>query len=486
MSLSSSSPPFSAYKTFTRGAVISLLGVLLAGIISYLTRRILVQNLSPAEYGFFYSAFAFVSLGLAVVDLGLGKSGTVLMAKYAARGKMGRVNLFFSVILLLKMLTGLLLGILVWFCAPHLVKEYFSFAGGLTTLLCLSLFIPLQSVGGFVVSSLEAMKAFGARTVIQAIYYGTVLGLVTLLTDYLNIMAPALAYCGAAALIIMGGLIYLKVSYGLHFIWRYRRWLTVWPEAWVYARWLTLSVMALATMNYIDTLMLTYFSGLNSVAGYQVALPLAQIARSLVFLPIIFMPIATDLWQHRQLTQINEICSFVSLFMVFCAGAGFLLLLPLAGELISLFFDERYRWAAPTLVILGSGMPILVVAEFYLNTLSGIEMPRIAALVALIGLLANIVLNLTLIPRFGALGAALATLLSYLLIVLFAYFNLRRELALNLPWKAMLSLLVMALLMSVIGCQLYIGWTWLLVALPLYFGAGFFLLYSRFVVLRNG
>ena len=101
MTLSSSSsppPPPSAYKTFTRGAVISLFGVLLAGIISYLTRRVLVLHLSPLEYGFFYSVFAFVSLGLAVVDLGLGQSGTVLMAKYAARGKMGRVNLFFSII----------------------------------------------------------------------------------------------------------------------------------------------------------------------------------------------------------------------------------------------------------------------------------------------------------------------------------------------------------------------------------------------------
>lgn len=485
MSLLTSSP--SAYRTFTRGAAISLLGVLLAGIISYLTRRVLVLHLSPVAYGFFYSAFAFASLGLAVVDLGLGNSGTVLMAKYAARGEMGRVNLFFSIILLLKLLTGLLLGLLIWFWAPRLVSDYFSFADGLTTMLCLSLFIPLQAVGGFVINSLEAMKDFKIRTVIQILYYGVIFGLVFFLTDHLNTLAPALAYCGAAALILVGGLIYLKARYGLCFAWRYRRWLMVWPEAWTYARWLTLSVIALATMNYIDTLMLTWLSGLNSVAGYQVALPIAQIARSLVFLPIIFMPIAADLWQRRQLTQIKEICNFITLLMVFCAGVGFLLLLPLAGDLISLLFDDRYRWAAPTLVVLGSGIPILVVAQFYLNTLSGMERPRIAAIAALIGLFANIVLNLILIPRFGALGAALATLLSYFLIAFFTYLNLRRELALNLSWRPMLILLVMALL-PVTGfkfCGGYVGRLWLLGVLPLYCGVGFFMLRSRFVALKR-
>ena len=485
MSSNSVSPSSSGYKTFTKGALISFVGVLLAGIIGYLIRRVLVLNLSPVEYGFFYSVFSFVSLGLAVVDLGLGNSGTVLMSKYAALKEEGRVNLFFSIIIIIKFLTGILLGLLIWFWAPYLLSNYFFFPGGLTTVLCLALFVPLQSVAGFVISCLEAKQDFKARTVVQIIYYVTVLGLVTLLTAHLKSLAPALAYSVAAILTLMGGFIYLKTRYGLHFDWHYKSWFVVCPETWIYARWLTLSIIALATMNYIDTLMLTWLNDLNSVAGYQVALPIAQIARSLIFLPIIFMPIATDLWQRRQLTQIKEICSFVTLLMVFCAGAGFLLMLPLAGDLISLLFDDRYRWAAPTLVVLGSGMPILVVAQFYLNTLNGMEMPRVAAIASLIGLLVNIVLNLTLIPRFGTLGAALATLLSYLLIVLVTYFNLRRELALNLSWRPMLFLLVMALLMSVVGCQLCVGWLWLLIALPLYCGVGFFLLHSRFVALQH-
>ncbi len=484
--MSSNSHSTSGYKTFTRGALISLIGVLAAGVISYLTRRVLVLNLSPIEYGFFYSAFSFVSLGLAVVDLGLGNSGTVLMAKYVAQGKRGRVNLFFSIILLLKLLTGILLGLLVWFWAPSLLSNYFSFPDGLTTLFCLALFVPLQAVGGFVISSLEAMQDFKARTVVQTIYYGTVLGLVLLFTVSLKTLAPALAYTGAAIFALFGGFFYLKTRYGLYFDWNYRRWLEAWPETWIYARWLTLSIIALATMNYIDTLMLTWLNDLNSVAGYQVALPIAQIARSLVFLPIIFMPIAADLWQRRQLTQIKEICNFITLLMVFCAGAGFLFLLPFAEELISILFDSRYRWASSTLIVLGSGMPVLVVAQFYLNTLSGIESPRIAAFASLSGLLSNVMLNFFLIPVYGALGAALATIASFFVITIVAYFYLYHKLNLRLSWGALSVLLVIVFGSGLCFRCCNSVWIWFSVAGLIYCGTGFFMLYSRFMLLKRG
>lgn len=476
---------YSAYKVFTRGAVISLLGVLLSGILSYFIRRVLVLRLSPEEYGFFYSAFAFVSLGLAVVDLGLGNSGTVLIAKYAARGKMVRVNLFFSIILLLKIMTGLFLALLIWFWAPRLVEDYFSFVNGLPTMFCLAFFIPLQAVSGFVVSSLGAMKGFGSRTLFQTIYYGTILGLVSILTSHFKTLAPALAYCGAAALVLVLGMFYLKARYGLKLVWRYRRWVMVWPETLIYARWLTMSVIAIATMNYVDTLMLTWLSDLHSVAGYQVALPIAQIARSLVFLSIIFMPIAADLWQRRQLTQIKDICDFVTLLMIFCVGAGFLLLLALSGDLIALLFDDRYRWVAPTLLVMGSGMPLLVVAQFYLNTLNSMDRPKTAAMAALAGLFANIFLNLILIPCLGALGAALATVLSFIVIAFFSYLDLRHELALRLSWRPIIFLLVIVFA-AIAGHGLCGEFAWESIVLPIYCGSGFFLLRSRFIALKDG
>ncbi|MBN2705762.1 MAG: polysaccharide biosynthesis C-terminal domain-containing protein [Deltaproteobacteria bacterium] len=478
----------SAYRSFSRGAVISLAGVIAAGIISYLTRRVMTLKLSPEEYGFFYGAFSFVSLGLAVVDLGLAKTGTVLMAKYAARGDRQTVNLFFSIIFIIKLSSSVLVGILVWFWSPILVQNYFSFPGGLPTMRCLALFIPLQTLGGLAIGSLEAMQDFGTRTLLQTIYYAIVLALVLLLTGSLKTLAPALAYC-AGAIFLLTGIIHLVRRHDVRMVWEIQKWRRAWPETWIYARWLTLSVVALGTMNYIDTLMLTRLSDLPSVAGYQVALPLAQIGRSLIFLPVVFMPIAAALWQRGQWRQLQESCNFITLLMCFGSGSAFLLLLPLAGNLISLLFDERYRWAASSLVALGSGMPLLVLAEFYLNTLCGMEKPRPAAAAAGLGLFVNVVANLVFIPLFGALGAALATLLSYFLAALFAWLYLLRKLAFRPAWGPLLILMLLpwplALLFDLqVAPASSVAWLKCLSAWVLYGACGFFLLSAGIVALR--
>jgi len=197
------------------------------------------------------------------------------------------------------------------------------------------------------------------------------------------------------------------------------------------------------------------------------------------------MPIAADLWQRHQLMQIKNICNFVTLLMVFCAGAGFLFLLPFAEELISILFDSRYRWAYSTLIVLGSGMPILVVAQFYLNTLNGMESPGVAAIASLSGLVSNIFFNFFLIPIYGALGAALATICSFFVITLVAYLHLRRKLILRLPWVPLLLLLVIVL--GAYFCFIFCDsiWVWSSIAWSIYCGVGLILLYSHFMLLKN-
>ena len=126
-----------------------------------------------------------------------------------------------------------------------------------------------------------------------------------------------------------------------------------------------------------------------------------------------------------------------------------LLLFPLAGWLISFLFDKQYMWVGSTLIVLGCGMPLLVIAEFYLNTLNSIEKPRLAAYAALLGLVCNVAANLILIPRFNVLGAALATSLSFLVIIIIAYWHLQKIIDLQIDWQHIFRLVTGAVIVVV-------------------------------------
>ena len=65
--------------------------------------------------------------------------------------------------------------------------------------------------------------------------------------------------------------------------------------------------------------------------------------------------------------------------------------------------------------------------------LIGIGRPKLSTLVILIGAGANLVLNLLMIPAWGIYGAALATLLSYLIILVLSIWKIHPFISLDIP-----------------------------------------------------
>jgi len=90
-------------------------------------------------------------------------------------------------------------------------------------------------------------------------------------------------------------------------------------------------------------------------------------------------------------------------------------------EIFKLMVAEKY-WAAQSIVPIIAlsyiffGLEEIFTAGFYIKSRTGLLVP-----IALTPLLINIALNLALIPYYGIMGAAIATLFSYFLFALFSY-----------------------------------------------------------------
>jgi O-antigen/teichoic acid export membrane protein len=83
------------------------------------------------------------------------------------------------------------------------------------------------------------------------------------------------------------------------------------------------------------------------------------------------------------------------------------------------------------------------------------------------GALLNIVLNLIMIPKFGALGAAVATLASYGLVFLLRVLDVPRFIRFRLYLPRLLSNIALLLLSCVIMTARPQGWLWISIALTL-------------------
>jgi stage V sporulation protein B len=112
------------------------------------------------------------------------------------------------------------------------------------------------------------------------------------------------------------------------------------------------------------------------------------------------------------------------------------LILATADGLMPLLFGSSYSGGGNILRLLIVGMSMLVLFRIATTVLAGITNPTKVVGMTVVMILANLGLNLLLIPSLGMLGAALASVLSSAFGLLMAIIQLRRHKLFILDWPS--------------------------------------------------
>lgn len=191
--------------------------------------------------------------------------------------------------------------------------------------------------------------------------------------------------------------------------------------------------------NASDRYMVTFFRGEAENGLYAAAYKIPNLL-------VIAAGIFTDAWQfsavvenrraeqaktpEEQIARRRSLTSFFSKIIkgysafLFFAAAGLLLLCrPIASVLFDPSFAAAWHYI-PTLIL----ATVFSSLSAFTASVYMVERRSVAALVtASIGAAVNIVLNLCLIPSLGAMGAAIATALSYLVVLVVRLASTRRS-----------------------------------------------------------
>jgi len=221
----------------------------------------------------------------------------------------------------------------------------------------------------------------------------------------------------------------------------------VWPQ--LLGEGLPLLLSALAVMIYMRSDIIL----LGKIAGYQAAgiyAAAAQISESCVLLPVALMPaLLPVLVRWRQAGREFYHRKLERLFLIaLLAGLAFSLGLTIGAHfIVDLVFGPNYHAAAGILMVHGWTLVFI----FLGLTQSGYDITEgltwFATLRTSVGAVLNIALNIILIPKAGAIGSAIATLIAQIFsTVLLNAFHprtrpiLRMQLMSILIWPALRTL----------------------------------------------
>lgn len=414
-------------KLFIHGSAVSMFGVAVLGIMNYLVRRILLLNLPETDFGFFYSALALVMIILVFLDLGLSQSATILIAQSFAENSREKANKVFTLTFVVKMLLALLVLGIMELSAPYLTRHYFKYSGSSGLLMLMFLLIPFQTLESALGCVFIARKAFKTQNILINLKTFIILLGVFLTAGYCGIKVCILWFIAASVLTAAAEFFVVR-TYGLSLSSLSRVKLQYLKNIFSLSSWIAVSTAGISVMYYLDTVCLTWLAGLKAVTIYNIALPIMQVAQSIMVFPVIFTPFVAEMWGEKNYAGIRRTCCIGSLLMLLTLPAFILAGIYSAPDIITFLFGAEYIAAAPAVTVLWSGMVFFSIAMFNINALNSGGQQKNAAFLVTGCVAINFVLNVILIPKYSYVGAALATAASYFLMAGWAFGKLVLEL----------------------------------------------------------
>ncbi len=189
-------------------------------------------------------------------------------------------------------------------------------------------------------------------------------------------------------------------------MWRY-----LFKESWP----LALTTAFIMIYTRIDQLMLFQMKGAQAVGYYSAAVRLPE---TLVIFPSAFMTSVFPLMSRyfktsrQSLTQAYTLSFRYMLMLIIPIATGTTLL---SRPIISLIYGESFLPSVSALSILIWSEIFVFYALIHYEILISVNKQRVYLLFAGTGAVVNVILNLILIPRYGIVGASIATLISYIL-----------------------------------------------------------------------
>ena len=395
------------YKSLFGGSAAALGGVVVIGGCNYLTRRILVGSLSLDHYGFFYGMFSFVVFAVFVARLGTTEATAYLLPRAMAENKECEARSLFSWIGRFTLAATFCLVLAGALFSPWIARHLLDYPPG-TFYWCL--FLPYAVITGidmFTIGCLNGMREFLVNNLIQSGKAMLLFLAVWLTAGSWGILSPILFYNLLFLISALSGLLHLR---------RRRGWsLAVPPGPGMAGRvfpvsvWLAMFAFGDTVVTHLSTVCLAVFSSLEEVALYNIAMPVAQIVKSLVALSVVFAPVATEMFVRGQYRDVRRLCLLVTGLELLAFPFLALVLWLFGDQIITLMFGSRFIPARNAMAVITSAMIFWAIAQFNMTALNAMGKQHWSAWITLAGALAAISGFCLFLPRGGALAAAVVS-----------------------------------------------------------------------------
>lgn len=404
-----------------RGSSLLLSGQVFSVVVNLVTQVLMVRYLAKESYGAFAYALSVATVAQVVAGLGLRRGVARFMPIYEERGELGLAagTLVFALVAVLSF--GLAVVLLVIGLRGTIAG---SVSGGdaVTVLVIMILLVPVLAVGDVLDGAFAVFTRPRAiltrRFILAPLMRLCAVALLALSHSGVAFLAWGYVATGVAGIAIYAPMLppIMRERGLLDYIRRDRLTMPV-REVMRFSAPLLSSDLTSAALNASGAIVVGAVAGAGEVASLRAVFPVVlTMGYVLTSFGHLFIPIASRLYARGDPEELNRLYWQTATWTTVLAYPVFIVTLVLAEPLTVLLFGHRYESSASILAVLAVGQFVNTAAGHNGVLLAVFHRLRFIVLTNVLAIVIDVVLVVLLARSHGALGAAIAVTLTYLIL----------------------------------------------------------------------
>ncbi len=423
--------------------------------LGYLIRILLSNNLSVGEVWIIYSLIWIVWLITNFSSLWLNSWALVyFLPKYLVEKKINQTTTIYRFVRYLN----IFMTVLIWILLFILIQKYwFNYIKHEKSIKILYVFLAY-----FIFSNIANPVSWINQT-LQNVFITQISWFLCQLSIFLWVLffviTGNISIINASLAFVLGQIILYLIQY-INYKIKYHKII----EAWVWINdkklfkemlhfWINtiIATNAMAIISNLDMQMLVVLVWNESAWYYSNYYALLSIA-TLFLNPILALifPIISELNSKNDNFKLKLLLDFLYKYFVVFAFSMWLLLFVFGKVLSLVFFKEIYLYSGELLRYFSFFGVLQIIFSINFSFLYWVGKSKITRNIMMIGLIINLILNFLLIPKFEAIWAGIATVISWFIIVLFTFYETKKIIKIDIPYKFYLKNICIILFLWII------------------------------------
>jgi O-antigen/teichoic acid export membrane protein len=398
-----------------RGSTLLLAGRVIAMGMNFAVQILIVRYLSKSDYGAFAYVMSLISLGSSLTVFGLDKTITRFVPIYQEKGEYHK--LFGTIVMMVSTILsiGFFLVVLVFALQSWIAGSFVKDQLVVQLLLLMIILSPIQALDSLLVGMLAIFvspRAIffrrhvldpGLRLVVILLLIGVHGNVYWLSTGY--VIASALGVALYSVILIQH---LRKQEFSRNFSFGTMKFPA--REVFGFSIPLLTTNFVYLIRHQLVVVLLQYFKSTVDVAAFRAVQPVGDLNTVVIqSFGILFMPMMARMFAREDQKGIDNLYWQSAVWITVISFPIFLLTFSLAQPLTVLLFGERYAQSGLIMAVLAFGYYFNAALGFNADTLRIYGKLKLTVAIDILAMLISVAFSLLLIPRYGALGAAITT-----------------------------------------------------------------------------